>query len=170
MATPKPSESRNLYAMDSLLIATSAVPTLYRISRSRINSTASNTRAKNGNHFFCFFFFCFFQRGVGGKREKRGGTSCSTAVRAGWTRRGGALVVNGFCKDVLQHAMEFAAMEAQALVRSRFEGSVGVIAMMRKLQGCDHRRLGFSAVAEGFCVGRRLPPARRFENTFVSDA
>jgi Fe-S cluster assembly protein SufB len=48
-----------------------------------------------------------------------------TPPRHGGCGRAVALVVNGFCKDVLQALpMEF-AMEAQSLVAISLEGSVG---------------------------------------------
>jgi Fe-S cluster assembly protein SufB len=57
-------------------------------------------------------------------------TNCFTADNAEWMKKmdeeeAVALVVNGFCKDVLQALpMEF-AMEAQQLVAISLEGSVG---------------------------------------------
>jgi len=60
------------------------------------------------------------------QRHPRNATSCSTAFRRMDEEEGGALVVNGFCKDVLQALpIGGSRMEAQALVAISLEGSVG---------------------------------------------
>lgn len=102
---PKAKNSRNYTQCDSLLIGDKCgahtVPYIeVRNNSSRVEHEATTSKVDDDQLFYCR------QRGMGEEE----------AV---------ALVVNGFCKDVLQALpMEF-AMEAQALVAISLEGSVG---------------------------------------------
>ena len=102
---PKSSNSRNYTQCDSLLIGNNCgahtVPYIeVRNNSSRVEHEATTSKVDEDQLFYCR------QRGVGEEE----------AV---------ALVVNGFCKEVLQALpMEF-AMEAQKLVAISLEGSVG---------------------------------------------
>ncbi len=102
---PKATDSRNYTQCDSLLIGDKCgahtVPYIeVRNSSSRVEHEATTSKVDEDQLFYC--------RSRGMDEEE--------AV---------ALVVNGFCKDVLQALpMEF-AMEAQALVAISLEGSVG---------------------------------------------
>ncbi len=102
---PKAKESRNYTQCDSLLIGDKCgahtVPYIeVRNNSSRVEHEATTSKVDDDQLFYC--------RSRGMDEEE--------AV---------ALVVNGFCKDVLQALpMEF-AMEAQALVAISLEGSVG---------------------------------------------
>ena len=102
---PKAKESRNYTQCDSLLIGgecgAHTVPYIeVRNNSSRVEHEATTSKVDDDQMFYC--------RSRGMDEEE--------AV---------ALVVNGFCKDVLQALpMEF-AMEAQALVAISLEGSVG---------------------------------------------
>jgi len=102
---PKAKSSRNYTQCDSLLIGDKCgahtVPYIeVRNNSSRVEHEATTSKVDDDQLFYCR------QRGMGEEE----------AV---------ALVVNGFCKDVLQALpMEF-AMEAQALVAISLEGSVG---------------------------------------------
>ena len=102
---PKAKESRNYTQCDSLLIGDKCgahtVPYLeVKNNSSRVEHEATTSKVDDDQLFYC--------RSRGMDEEE--------AV---------ALVVNGFCKDVLQALpMEF-AMEAQALVAISLEGSVG---------------------------------------------
>ena len=102
---PKAKESRNYTQCDSLLIGSDCgahtVPYIeVKNNSSRVEHEATTSKVDDDQLFYC--------RSRGMDEEE--------AV---------ALVVNGFCKDVLQALpMEF-AMEAQALVAISLEGSVG---------------------------------------------
>ena len=102
---PKAKNSRNYTQCDSLLIGDKCgahtVPYIeVRNNSSRVEHEATTSKVDDEQLFYCR------QRGMGEEE----------AV---------ALVVNGFCKEVLQALpMEF-AMEAQALVAISLEGSVG---------------------------------------------
>jgi Fe-S cluster assembly protein SufB len=102
---PKATDSRNYTQCDSLLIGDKCgahtVPYIeVRNASSRVEHEATTSKVDEDQLFYC--------RSRGMDEEE--------AV---------ALVVNGFCKDVLQALpMEF-AMEAQALVAISLEGSVG---------------------------------------------
>ncbi|MFT6452710.1 MAG: Fe-S cluster assembly protein SufB [Halocynthiibacter sp.] len=102
---PKAKESRNYTQCDSLLIGDKCgahtVPYIeVKNNSSRVEHEATTSKVDDEQLFYCR------QRGMDEEE----------AV---------ALVVNGFCKDVLQALpMEF-AMEAQALVAISLEGSVG---------------------------------------------
>ncbi|WP_394358487.1 Fe-S cluster assembly protein SufB [Halocynthiibacter halioticoli] len=102
---PKAQNSRNFTQCDSLLIGDKCgahtVPYIeVKNNSSRVEHEATTSKVDDDQLFYCR------QRGIGEE----------DAV---------ALVVNGFCKDVLQALpMEF-AMEAQALVAISLEGSVG---------------------------------------------
>jgi Fe-S cluster assembly protein SufB len=102
---PKSKNSRNYTQCDSLLIGDKCgahtVPYIeVRNNSSRVEHEATTSKVDEDQLFYCR------QRGVGEEE----------AV---------ALVVNGFCKEVLQALpMEF-AMEAQKLVAISLEGSVG---------------------------------------------
>jgi len=102
---PKASESRNYTQCDSLLIGdrcgAHTVPYIeVRNASSRVEHEATTSKVDDDQLFYCR------SRGVGEEE----------AV---------ALVVNGFCKEVLQSLpMEF-MVEAQALVAISLEGSVG---------------------------------------------
>ena len=102
---PKAKESRNYTQCDSLLIGSECgahtVPYIeVKNNSSRVEHEATTSKVDDDQMFYC--------RSRGMDEEE--------AV---------ALVVNGFCKDVLQALpMEF-AMEAQALVAISLEGSVG---------------------------------------------
>ncbi|MCX7559811.1 Fe-S cluster assembly protein SufB [Sulfitobacter sp. F26204] len=102
---PKAKESRNYTQCDSLLIGDKCgahtVPYIeVKNNSSRVEHEATTSKVDDDQMFYC--------RSRGMDEEE--------AV---------ALVVNGFCKDVLQALpMEF-AMEAQALVAISLEGSVG---------------------------------------------
>ena len=102
---PKSTNSRNFTQCDSLLIGDKCgahtVPYIeVRNNSSRVEHEATTSKVDEDQLFYCR------QRGVGEEE----------AV---------ALVVNGFCKEVLQALpMEF-AMEAQKLVAISLEGSVG---------------------------------------------
>jgi len=102
---PKAKESRNYTQCDSLLIGgdcgAHTVPYIeVRNNSSRVEHEATTSKVDDDQMFYC--------RSRGMDEEE--------AV---------ALVVNGFCKEVLQALpMEF-AMEAQALVAISLEGSVG---------------------------------------------
>jgi len=102
---PKAKESRNYTQCDSLLIGDKCgahtVPYIeVRNNSSRVEHEATTSKVDDDQLFYC--------RSRGMDEEE--------AV---------ALVVNGFCKEVLQALpMEF-AMEAQALVAISLEGSVG---------------------------------------------
>jgi Fe-S cluster assembly protein SufB len=102
---PKSCNSRNYTQCDSLLIGNKCgahtVPYIeVRNNSSRVEHEATTSKVDEDQLFYCR------QRGVGEEE----------AV---------ALVVNGFCKEVLQALpMEF-AMEAQKLVAISLEGSVG---------------------------------------------
>ena len=102
---PKAKESRNYTQCDSLLIGSECgahtVPYIeVKNNSSRVEHEATTSKVDDDQLFYC--------RSRGMDEEE--------AV---------ALVVNGFCKDVLQALpMEF-AMEAQALVAISLEGSVG---------------------------------------------
>jgi Fe-S cluster assembly protein SufB len=102
---PKAKESRNYTQCDSLLIGDKCgahtVPYIeVKNNSSRVEHEATTSKVDDEQLFYC--------RSRGMDEEE--------AV---------ALVVNGFCKDVLQALpMEF-AMEAQALVAISLEGSVG---------------------------------------------
>ena len=102
---PKAKNSRNFTQCDSLLIGNKCgahtVPYIeVRNNSSRVEHEATTSKVDDDQLFYCR------QRGIGEE----------DAV---------ALVVNGFCKDVLQALpMEF-AMEAQQLVAISLEGSVG---------------------------------------------
>ncbi|MDG1473034.1 MAG: Fe-S cluster assembly protein SufB [Ascidiaceihabitans sp.] len=102
---PKAKESRNYTQCDSLLIGDKCgahtVPYIeVKNNSSRVEHEATTSKVDDDQLFYC--------RSRGMDEEE--------AV---------ALVVNGFCKDVLQALpMEF-AMEAQALVAISLEGSVG---------------------------------------------
>ncbi|MGQ0565776.1 MAG: Fe-S cluster assembly protein SufB [Gemmobacter sp.] len=102
---PKATDSRNYTQCDSLLIGDKCgahtVPYIeVRNTSSRVEHEATTSKVDDDQLFYC--------RSRGMDEEE--------AV---------ALVVNGFCKDVLQALpMEF-AMEAQALVAISLEGSVG---------------------------------------------
>lgn len=102
---PRAKESRNFTQCDSLLIGDKCgahtVPYIeIKNSSSRVEHEATTSKVDDDQLFYCR------QRGIGEE----------DAV---------ALVVNGFCKEVLQALpMEF-AMEAQQLVAISLEGSVG---------------------------------------------
>jgi Fe-S cluster assembly protein SufB len=102
---PKATDSRNYTQCDSLLIGDKCgahtVPYIeVRNSSSRVEHEATTSKVDDDQLFYCR------SRGMGEEE----------AV---------ALVVNGFCKEVLQALpMEF-AMEAQSLVAISLEGSVG---------------------------------------------
>jgi Fe-S cluster assembly protein SufB len=102
---PKAQNSRNFTQCDSLLIGdrcgAHTVPYIeVRNNSSRVEHEATTSKVDDDQLFYCR------SRGIGEEE----------AV---------ALVVNGFCKEVLQALpMEF-AMEAQALVAISLEGSVG---------------------------------------------
>lgn len=102
---PKAKNSRNYTQCDSLLIGDKCgahtVPYIeVKNSSSRVEHEATTSKVDDDQLFYCR------QRGIGEEE----------AV---------ALVVNGFCKEVLQALpMEF-AMEAQSLVAISLEGSVG---------------------------------------------
>ena len=102
---PKAKKSRNFTQCDSLLIGDKCgahtIPYIEcKNNSSRIEHEATTSKVDDDQLFYCH------QRGIGEEE----------AV---------ALIVNGFCKDVLQALpMEF-AMEAQALVAISLEGSVG---------------------------------------------
>ncbi|WP_397544657.1 Fe-S cluster assembly protein SufB [Roseovarius salis] len=102
---PKAKNSRNFTQCDSLLIGDTCgahtVPYIeVKNNSSRVEHEATTSKVDEDQLFYCR------QRGIGEEE----------AV---------ALVVNGFCKDVLQALpMEF-AMEAQQLVAISLEGSVG---------------------------------------------
>ncbi len=102
---PKSQDSRNYTQCDSLLIGNKCgahtVPYIeVKNNSSRVEHEATTSKVDEDQLFYCR------QRGVGEEE----------AV---------ALVVNGFCKEVLQALpMEF-AMEAQKLVAISLEGSVG---------------------------------------------
>ncbi|MDG2474868.1 MAG: Fe-S cluster assembly protein SufB [Paracoccaceae bacterium] len=102
---PKSRDSRNFTQCDSLLIGDTCgahtVPYIeVKNNSSRVEHEATTSKVDEDQLFYCR------QRGVGEEE----------AV---------ALVVNGFCKEVLQALpMEF-AMEAQKLVAISLEGSVG---------------------------------------------
>ncbi len=102
---PKAKESRNYTQCDSLLIGDKCgahtVPYIeVKNNSSRVEHEATTSKVDDDQLFYCR------SRGMGEEE----------AV---------ALVVNGFCKEVLQALpMEF-AMEAQALVAISLEGSVG---------------------------------------------
>jgi Fe-S cluster assembly protein SufB len=102
---PKANNSRNFTQCDSLLIGDQCgahtVPYIEcKNNSSRVEHEATTSKVDDDQLFYCR------QRGIGEEE----------AV---------ALVVNGFCKEVLQELpMEF-AMEAQKLVAISLEGSVG---------------------------------------------
>jgi Fe-S cluster assembly protein SufB len=102
---PKAKKSRNFTQCDSLLIGDKCgahtIPYIEcKNNSSRVEHEATTSKVDDDQLFYCH------QRGIGEEE----------AV---------ALIVNGFCKDVLQALpMEF-AMEAQALVAISLEGSVG---------------------------------------------
>ncbi|PYE81290.1 Fe-S cluster assembly protein SufB [Pseudoroseicyclus aestuarii] len=102
---PKAKDSRNYTQCDSLLIGDQCgahtVPYIeVKNNSSRVEHEATTSKVDDDQMFYCQ------QRGLGEEE----------AV---------ALIVNGFCKDVLQALpMEF-AMEAQSLVAISLEGSVG---------------------------------------------
>jgi len=102
---PKASGARNFTQCDSLLIGSECgahtVPYIEAKNRSaRVEHEATTSKVDDDQLFYCR------QRGIGEEE----------AV---------ALIVNGFCRDVLQALpMEF-AMEAQSLVAISLEGSVG---------------------------------------------
>jgi len=102
---PKAKESRNYTQCDSLLIGAGCgahtVPYIeVKNNSSRVEHEATTSKVDDDQLFYC----------------RQRGMDEETAV---------ALVVNGFCKDVLQALpMEF-AMEAQQLVAISLEGSVG---------------------------------------------
>ncbi len=102
---PKASGSRNYTQCDSLLIGgqcgAHTVPYIeVRNNSSRVEHEATTSKVDDEQLFYC----------------RSRGMNAEEAV---------ALVVNGFCKEVLQALpMEF-AMEAQALVAISLEGSVG---------------------------------------------
>jgi len=102
---PKAVESRNYTQCDSLLIGQNCgahtVPYIeVRNSSSRVEHEATTSKVDEDQLFYC----------------RSRGMSAEQAV---------ALVVNGFCREVLQALpMEF-AMEAQSLVAISLEGSVG---------------------------------------------
>ncbi len=102
---PRAKESRNYTQCDSLLIGSECgahtVPYIeVRNNSSRVEHEATTSKVDDDQMFYCR------SRGIGEE----------AAV---------ALVVNGFCKEVLQALpMEF-AMEAQQLVAISLEGSVG---------------------------------------------
>ncbi|MDF1668854.1 MAG: Fe-S cluster assembly protein SufB [Roseovarius sp.] len=102
---PKAKESRNYTQCDSLLIGSGCgahtVPYIeVKNNSSRVEHEATTSKVDDDQLFYC----------------RQRGMDEETAV---------ALVVNGFCKDVLQALpMEF-AMEAQQLVAISLEGSVG---------------------------------------------
>ena len=102
---PRATGSRNFTQCDSLLIGDQCgahtVPYIeVRNSSSRVEHEATTSKVDEDQLFYC----------------RARGIDAEAAV---------ALVVNGFCKDVLQALpMEF-AMEAQALVAISLEGSVG---------------------------------------------
>ena len=102
---PRAVGSRNFTQCDSLLIGDQCgahtVPYIeVRNSSSRVEHEATTSKVDEDQLFYC----------------RSRGIDAEAAV---------ALVVNGFCKDVLQALpMEF-AMEAQALVAISLEGSVG---------------------------------------------
>ena len=102
---PKSKNSRNFTQCDSLLIGDKCgahtVPYIEcKNNSSRVEHEATTSKVDDEQLFYCH------QRGIGEEE----------AV---------ALIVNGFCKEVLQALpMEF-AMEAQALVAISLEGSVG---------------------------------------------
>ena len=102
---PKAKKSRNFTQCDSLLIGDKCgahtVPYIEcKNNSSRVEHEATTSKVDDEQLFYCH------QRGIGEEE----------AV---------ALIVNGFCKDVMQALpMEF-AMEAQALVAISLEGSVG---------------------------------------------
>ncbi len=102
---PKATDSRNYTQCDSLLIGDKCgahtVPYIeVKNSSSRVEHEATTSKVDEDQLFYC----------------RSRGMDEEAAV---------ALVVNGFCKDVLQALpMEF-AMEAQALVAISLEGSVG---------------------------------------------
>ena len=102
---PKAKNSRNFTQCDSLLIGDKCgahtVPYIEcKNNSSRVEHEATTSKVDDEQLFYCH------QRGIGEEE----------AV---------ALIVNGFCKEVLQALpMEF-AMEAQALVAISLEGSVG---------------------------------------------
>jgi Fe-S cluster assembly protein SufB len=102
---PKAQNSRNYTQCDSLLIGdrcgAHTVPYIeVRNSSSRAEHEATTSKVDEDQLFYCR------SRGIGEE----------AAV---------ALIVNGFCKEVLQALpMEF-AMEAQSLVAISLEGSVG---------------------------------------------
>ena len=103
---PKATGSRNFTQCDSLLIGEhlrGAHRALHRVQE-QLRAGSSTRRPP--------------------RRSTR--TSSSTAGSAAWTQEEAvALVVNGFCREVLQALpMEF-AMEAQKLVAISLEGSVG---------------------------------------------
>jgi len=102
---PKAVESRNFTQCDSLLIGANCgahtVPYIeVRNNSSRVEHEATTSKVDEDQLFYC----------------RSRGMDAEAAV---------ALVVNGFCRDVLQALpMEF-AMEAQSLVAISLEGSVG---------------------------------------------
>ena len=102
---PKAVDSRNFTQCDSLLIGANCgahtVPYIeVRNNSSRVEHEATTSKVDEDQLFYC----------------RSRGMDAEAAV---------ALVVNGFCKDVLQALpMEF-AMEAQSLVAISLEGSVG---------------------------------------------
>ena len=102
---PRAKNSRNFTQCDSLLIGDKCgahtVPYIeVRNNSSRVEHEATTSKVDEDQLFYC----------------RSRGMDAEAAV---------ALVVNGFCKDVLQALpMEF-AMEAQALVAISLEGSVG---------------------------------------------
>ena len=102
---PKATDSRNYTQCDSLLIGDKCgahtVPYIeVKNTSSRVEHEATTSKVDEDQLFYC----------------RSRGMDAEEAV---------ALVVNGFCKDVLQALpMEF-AMEAQALVAISLEGSVG---------------------------------------------
>jgi Fe-S cluster assembly protein SufB len=103
--TPKASGARNHTQCDSLLIGDTCgahtVPYIEsRNASARVEHEATTSKIGEDQLFYCR------QRGIGEEE----------AV---------ALIVNGFCREVLQQLpMEF-AVEAQALVGISLEGSVG---------------------------------------------
>jgi Fe-S cluster assembly protein SufB len=102
---PRAKESRNFTQCDSLLIGDSCgahtVPYIeVRNASSRVEHEATTSKVDEDQLFYC----------------RSRGLDAEASV---------ALIVNGFCKDVLQALpMEF-AMEAQQLVAISLEGSVG---------------------------------------------
>lgn len=102
---PKATHSRNYTQCDSLLIGNACgahtVPYIeVRNNSSRAEHEATTSKVDDDQLFYCA------QRGIGEEESV-------------------ALIVNGFCKEVLQALpMEF-AMEAQQLVAISLEGSVG---------------------------------------------